>query len=175
MGVKLSEVAVPALTRLVEVKTSMAQPASLKRRKVTLPLGLEPPETVAVSRTGAPSRLPGNAWVSFLAGCGAKVGTRCRHLSGIRFAHKTRDLHDPTAAARVTAVWEGIRRTHGAPAEQAAPLVPPELWDVIDRCPTLKTWKTAKRPPEPDLTGLRDGRASVARTIRAQASEAVRR
>lgn len=40
--------------------------------------------------------------------------------------------------------------------DQAAPLMPPELWDVIDRCSTTKTWKNAKRPPEPDLVGLRD-------------------
>ncbi len=67
-----------------------------------------------------------------------------------------RDLPDPTAAARVVAVWEGIRRTHGAPPDQAAALMPPELFDVVDRCPTTRTWKTARRPPEPDLAGLRD-------------------
>lgn len=32
-----------------------------------------------------------------------------RRLSGIRFAHRMRDLPDPTASARVIAVWEGIR------------------------------------------------------------------
>ncbi len=79
-----------------------------------------------------------------------------RRLSGICFAHRMRNLPDPTAAARVIAVWEGIRRTHGAPAEQSAPVMRPELWDVVDRCPTTRTWKTAKRPPEPDLAGLRD-------------------
>ena len=95
-------------------------------------------------------------YLTFLAGCGAKVGTMSRRLSGIRFAHRMRNLPDPTAAARVIAVWEGIRRTHGAPPEQSAPLMPPELWDVVDRCPTTRTWKAAKRPPEPDLAGLRD-------------------
>jgi len=118
-------------------------------------------EWCAWSKREGYSDLPATAegisrYLSFLAGCGAKVGTMSRRLSGIRFAHKMRDLPDPTASARVIAVWEGIRRTHGAPAEQAAPLMPPELWDVIDRCPTLKTWKTARRPPEPDLAGLRD-------------------
>ena len=29
-----------------------------------------------------------------------------RRLSGIRFAHRMHDLPDPTAAARVIAVWE---------------------------------------------------------------------
>ncbi len=59
-------------------------------------------------------------YLTFLAGCGAKVGTMSRRLSGIRFAHRMRDLPDPTAAARVITVWEGIRRTHGAPPEQSA-------------------------------------------------------
>jgi hypothetical protein len=95
-------------------------------------------------------------YLTFLAGHGAKVGTMSRRLSGIRFAHRMRDLPDPTAAARVIAVWEGIRRTHGAPPDQASPLMPPELWDVIDRCPTTRTWKIGKRPPEPDLAGFRD-------------------
>jgi len=95
-------------------------------------------------------------YLTFLAGHGAKVGTMSRRLSGIRFAHRMRDLPDPTATARIIAVWEGIRRTHSAPAEQASPLMPPELWDVVDRCPTTRTWKTAKRPAEPDLAGLRD-------------------
>src|ERR1039458_2829238 len=50
----------------------------------------------------------------------------------------------------------GIRRTHGAPADQAAPLMPPELLDVVEACPVTKTWATPGRPPEPDLAGARD-------------------
>ncbi len=79
-----------------------------------------------------------------------------RRLSAIKFAHTLRNLPDPTSNARVVAVWEGIRRTHGAPPEQALPLMPPELLDVLDACPATKTWKTRTRPPEPDLAGLRD-------------------
>jgi integrase len=79
-----------------------------------------------------------------------------RRLSSIRFAHQLRDFPDPTTSARVVAIWEGIRRTHGAPPEQADPLMPPELLDVLDACPQTKTWKTHSRPPEPDLAGLRD-------------------
>lgn len=79
-----------------------------------------------------------------------------RRLSAIRFAHRLRDLPDPTEAARVVAVWEGIRRLHGAPPEQAAPLMPPELFDVLDACPEMRSWKTKGRAPEPDLAGLRD-------------------
>jgi site-specific recombinase XerD len=95
-------------------------------------------------------------YLTELARHGAKVGTMSRRLSAIRFAHQMRDLADPTENARVVAVWEGIRRTHGAPPEQAAPLMPPELFDVVDRCPTSRVWKTRGRPAEPDLAGLRD-------------------
>ncbi len=66
-------------------------------------------------------------YLTFLAGHGAKVGTMSRRLSAIRFAHQMHNRPDPTTGARVVAVWEGIRRTHGAPPEQAAPLMPPEL------------------------------------------------
>jgi hypothetical protein len=62
-----------------------------------------------------------SAYLTFLAGHGARVGTMSRRLSAIRFAHRLRDLPDPTEAARVVDVWEGIRRLHGAPPEQAAP------------------------------------------------------
>jgi integrase len=95
-----------------------------------------------------------SAYLTELARAGAKVGTMSRRLSSIRFAHQLRDLPDPTTGARVVAVWEGIRRTHGAPPAQAAPLMPPALFDVLDHCPQTKVWKT--RPPEPDLAGLRD-------------------
>jgi integrase len=78
------------------------------------------------------------------------------HEPGHRFAHQLRDRPDPTTGARVVAVWEGIRRTHGAPPDQAAPLMPPELLDVLAACPSTKTWKTRGRAPEPDLAGLRD-------------------
>jgi integrase len=96
------------------------------------------------------------AYLTELAAAGAKVGTMSRRLSSIRFAHAAQDLADPTGAARVQTVWEGIRRLHGAPPEQAKPLMPPELFDVLDACPTTKTWKTRGRAPEPDLSGARD-------------------
>lgn len=87
------------------------------------------------------------------AGRGQAVGTLSRRLSAIRFAHQLADHPDPAATARVIAVWEGIRRTHGAPPEQAAPLMPPELFDVV-ACPDQRLYRT--RPAEPDLAGLRD-------------------
>ena len=95
-------------------------------------------------------------YLTELARHGAKVGTMSRRLSAIKFAHQLRNLPDPTRHARVVAVWEGIRRTHGAPPEQAAPLMPPELLDVLDACPTTKTWRSRGRPAEPDLAGTRD-------------------
>jgi site-specific recombinase XerD len=95
-------------------------------------------------------------YLVFLAGAGAKVGTMARRLSAMRFAFRMRGLPDPTQAARVVAVWEGIRRTHGAPADQSAPLMPPELLDVLEACPGTKTWAAPGRPLEPDLAGARD-------------------
>lgn len=109
--------------------------------------GLEPMPAAASTITG---------YLTELARHGARVGTMSRRLSGIKFAHQLRDLPDPTSNARVLAVWEGIRRTHGAPLVQAKPLMPPELFDVVDACPTTKTWRTPGRPAEPDLAGARD-------------------
>ena len=97
-----------------------------------------------------------SGYLTELAGHGAKVGTMSRRLSAIRFAHRLRDLPDPTENARVVAVWEGIRRTHTTRPDQAKPLMPPQLWDVLDACPTTKTWKDKNRPAEPNLAGLRD-------------------
>jgi hypothetical protein len=95
-------------------------------------------------------------YLTELARAGAKVGTMSRRLSAIRFAARPRNSPDPPANARVVAVWEGIRRTHGAPPTQAAPLMPPELFDALAACPLVKRWKTKGRPPEPDLAGRRD-------------------
>jgi site-specific recombinase XerD len=97
-----------------------------------------------------------SGYLSDLARHGAKVGTMSRRLSAIRFAHRLRGLPDPCEHARVVAVWEGIRRTHGAPPEQATPLMPTELFHVLDACPTVKTWRTPGRSAEPDLAGARD-------------------
>lgn len=95
-------------------------------------------------------------YLTTLAERGAKVGTMSRRLSAIKFAHTVHDLPDPTANARVLAVWEGIRRTHTTPPEQATPLMPPLLLDVLDACPVTRTWTAPNRPSGPDLGGLRD-------------------
>lgn len=95
-------------------------------------------------------------YLVFLADHGVKVTTMSRRLSALRLAHKLGGFADPTTDPRVRAVWEGIRRTHGVPVDQAAPLMPPELYDVVDACPDEKHWRSADRPPEPDLAGQRD-------------------
>ena len=73
-----------------------------------------------------------------------------RRLSSIRFAHHAAGLPSPIEDATVSAVWEGIRRTHGAPPEQALPLMPPLLWDCLTATPTINTDGT------PSMAGLRD-------------------
>ncbi|GAB7192783.1 site-specific integrase [Kineococcus sp. NUM-3379] len=102
----------------------------------------------------APSTITG--YLTGLARSGAKVGTMSRRLSALKFAHRMQGLTDPTTHPRVISVWEGIRRTHGAAPQQASPLKPPELFDVLDACPITKVWKTPGRPNEPDLAGARD-------------------
>jgi site-specific recombinase XerD len=95
-------------------------------------------------------------YLAFLAHHGVKVTTMSRRLSALRLAHRLGGFADPTTDPRVTTVWEGIRRTHGAPVDQAAPLMPPELYDVVEACPDEKRWRSGDRPPEPDLAGHRD-------------------
>ena len=58
---------------LVEVNTWVLQLVSLNRRKVTVPVGLKPPDNVAVSRTGAPTRFPGEATVEMVGDALATV------------------------------------------------------------------------------------------------------
>lgn len=95
-------------------------------------------------------------YLTELARHGAAVGTMSRRLSAIRFGHQLRDLPNPADHARVATVWEGIRRTHGAEPDAAAPLLPPELFEVLDACPVTRAWTTSNRPSEPSLAGLRD-------------------
>lgn len=97
-----------------------------------------------------------SGYLSLLAGHGAKVGTMSRRLSAIKFVHKLQNHRDPTANALVVGVWEGIRRQHTTDPDQARPLMPPQLWDVLATFPTQRTWKTPGRPPEPDLAGARN-------------------
>lgn len=57
-----SDVAEPSTVRtLDEVKTSSVQPASLNRRKVTVPVGRTAPTRLAVALTGVPTGPPADA------------------------------------------------------------------------------------------------------------------
>ena len=100
------------------------------------------------------------AWSAAIADAGAKAGTIRRKLSAVRYAHKVAGLDDPTATARVSMVWDGIRRSIAredsarSRVDQAPPLMPPMLWDVVDACPTSTAWTT--RDNQPSLAGARD-------------------
>ena len=71
---KLPEVAVVPDSGVVEENTSVAQLASLKSRKVTLPVGLNPPVNVAVSRSAVPGGPPADAMVE-IAGLALPIVT----------------------------------------------------------------------------------------------------
>lgn len=107
-----------------------------------------------VALPAAPAAI--SRYLTYLADHGAKVGTMSRRLSAIRYAHQLQELPDPTKHARVVAVWEGVRRVHGEPPVQSRPLMPPDLFTVLEACPTTRTWADPKKPPEPHLGGARD-------------------
>lgn len=116
--------------------------------------------TTWCARAGA-SPIPAAAstitkYLTMLAAAGASVGRISRRLSALEFAHRVAGLPDPTDSARVLTVWEGIRRSHSAPPEQATPLMPPELFNVLDACPETKIWKTAAAHRNQTLAGLQD-------------------
>ena len=67
-----------------------------------------------------------------LAQAGARVTTIAHRMSSIAYAHRLAGHGNPADHPRVHLVWEGIRREHRSPADQAPPLMPPLLWDVID-------------------------------------------
>jgi integrase len=71
-----------------------------------------------------------------LAAAGANVRTLGRRISSIASAHRLAGHASPTDDPRVQLVWEGIRREHRSPVDQAPPLMPPVLWDVLDGLPT---------------------------------------
>jgi len=66
-----------------------------------------------------------------------------RRLSSIAYAHRFAGATNPVEAPRVHAVWEGIRRERAQPTDQAPPLMPPVLWDVLSALPN-------------DVSGVRD-------------------
>ena len=84
-----------------------------------------------------------SAYLTYLAGHGAKVPTMSRRLSSIAYAHRFAGQANPVDSPRVHAVWEGIRRERAQPVDQAPALMPPVLWDVLAALPE-------------DLSGVRD-------------------
>ncbi len=83
------------------------------------------------------------AYLTYLAGHGAKVPTMSRRLSSIAYAHRFAGHRNPVDGPRVHAVWEGIRRERAQPVDQVPPLMPPVLWDVLAHLPD-------------DVSGVRD-------------------
>ena len=75
-------------------------------------------------------------YLTFMVRCQSKVSTMSRRLSAIRFAHLTAKMASPLDDADLSAVWDGIRRTHSAPPARALPLHPPLLWECVQAIPT---------------------------------------
>ena len=84
-----------------------------------------------------------SAYLIYLAGHGAKVPTMSRRLSSIAYLHRFAGKRNPVESPRVQIVWEGIRRERAQPVDQAPPLMPPLLWEVLAELPA-------------DLSGVRD-------------------
>ncbi len=89
-------------------------------------------------------------YLTFMVRCQSKVSTMSRRLSAIRFAHIAARLASPLDNADLSAVWDGIRRTHSAPPSRALPLHPPLLWECVDATPVTNV------DGLPLLAGLRD-------------------
>lgn len=85
-----------------------------------------------------------------IAVAGASVGTISRRLSSIRTLHRLGGLTDPTEDPLLEEVWRGIRAEHGRAPEQARPLMPPALWEVVAACPTATDTGQVR------LAGVRD-------------------
>jgi site-specific recombinase XerD len=74
-------------------------------------------------------------WITELAQRGRATSSIARALTSICQAHKFFKLPPPTAAAEVTEVFKGIKRTNGTAQSKAKPLVWSDLCKVIDRIP----------------------------------------
>jgi integrase len=66
-----------------------------------------------------------------------KPGTIGCHLTAIASAHKSRGYPSPASMQHgaVSAVWQGIKRTHGTAQEQKAPLLVPDLRRIAENLP----------------------------------------
>jgi hypothetical protein len=59
------------------------------------------------------------------------VATLERHLASISRAHASRGLESPTRSDLVKACMRGIRRVHGAPQRQVAPILVEDLKTMV--------------------------------------------
>ncbi|MDB5964161.1 MAG: integrase [Polaromonas sp.] len=66
---------------------------------------------------------------------GVKASTIARRAAAIRYAHKARDLPDPTASEQVRRVSRGIRRTIGTAPTQKAPATAEIVAAMLSHCP----------------------------------------
>jgi site-specific recombinase XerD len=97
-----------------------------------------------------------SGYLTDLARAGPKVGTMSRRLSAIRFAHRCTIGPIPPPALGSSRSGRVSVAPTAHPPDQATPLMPPDLLDVLAACPQTRTWKTPGRAAEPDLAGLRD-------------------
>lgn len=65
----------------------------------------------------------------------AKVSTITRRLAAIAYAHRSNGAASPTEHPAVMATMAGIRRRHGAPARQAAPISVAMLARMVEALP----------------------------------------
>jgi site-specific recombinase XerD len=84
-----------------------------------------------------------SGYLIYLAHHGSKVPTMSRRLSSIAYVHRFAGQPNPVDSPRVLSVWEGVRREKAQPVDQAAALMPPVLWKVLDELPD-------------DVSGVRD-------------------
>lgn len=75
------------------------------------------------------------AFLASEAARGVKASTINRRAAAIRFAHKARDLSDPTASEQVRRVTRGIRRTIGTAVTQKAPATAEIVSAMLSHCP----------------------------------------
>ncbi len=83
-------------------------------------------------------------YIEDIAGdAGAKANTIERRLSAIAYAHKLKELPDPTKSPIVSSTWAGLKREIGTKERKALPIETPMLREMLAAVP-------------PGLSGTRD-------------------
>lgn len=96
------------------------------------------------------------AHLEHLAQGGARVTTMARRLSGIAMLHHQARVPDPTRHPEVVDAWARLRQATPGDKDSSVPLLPPELFEVVRACPTVKAWADPRRPAATSLGGARD-------------------